>query len=62
MRPEIVTDEHLEYLDELRESGRINMFGAASYLQSRFGLGKWEAKDVLMYWMASFDERNREGA
>ena len=28
--------EHLEYLDGLRESGQINMFGAAQYLVDEF--------------------------
>jgi hypothetical protein len=28
-RPEFLTDEHFQFLDELRESGEINMFGAA---------------------------------
>ena len=37
-RPDIVTDEHLEYLDDLRESGVTNMFGAGSYLEDNFCL------------------------
>ena len=37
-RPEIVTDEMLEYLDDLRESGETNMFGAGPYVQREFGL------------------------
>lgn len=31
-RPEGLTDDHLEYLDELRESGVTNMFGARPYV------------------------------
>jgi len=57
-RPAEATDEVLEYLDELRESGRTNMFGAASYLQKEMGLEEKDAKAALMYWMKSFDERN----
>lgn len=30
--------EYFEYLDELRESGVTNMFGAAPYLVSEFGI------------------------
>ena len=41
------------YLDELRESGAINMFGARPYLQREFGIDKNEAAEVLSYWMAS---------
>ena len=57
-RPEIVTDEQLEYLDALRESGATNMFGAATYVQAEFGLTKVDARTILMYWMQSFGERH----
>ena len=58
-KPDIVNDEHLEYLDELRESGDTNMFGARPYLQREFPtLSKQEARDVLHYWMQSFGERH----
>ena len=57
-RPAIVTDEHLEYLDNLRESGVTNMFGAGAYLESDFGVKRNEGHTILSYWMESFDERN----
>ena len=60
-RPEIVTDEHLEYLDKLRESGETNMFGAGPYVQTEFGVDKYDAQDIVMYWMDSFDERHPDG-
>lgn len=53
-RPEFVTDEHLRFLDELRESGEINMFGAAPYLADVFDLSQQEARKVLTYWMKTF--------
>lgn len=65
-KPDFVTDEHLEYLDELRESGDTNMFGAGPYLESAFpelaeghkGFGSSQkTKDVLGYWMKSFGKR-----
>ena len=58
-RPEVVTDEYLEYLDELRESGVTNMFGAGSYLEEEFGLTRNDARTVLMYWMNTFGNPNR---
>ena len=58
-RPEVVKDEHLEYLDGLRESGATNMFGAGAYLESRFGLDKNTARTVLQYWMHSFGNPDR---
>ena len=52
-RPELVEDEHLTYLDDLRESGDTNMFGAGSYLEDEFGLHRFKARTVLQYWMKS---------
>jgi hypothetical protein len=54
-----VTDEHLEYLDNLRESGETNMFGAGEYVERRFALGRREARTILKYWMESFGKENR---
>jgi hypothetical protein len=42
------------YLIALRDSGRINMFGATPYLQDRFGLTRSEAKAALLHWMSTF--------
>ena len=42
-----------EYLNNLRDSGVTNMFGAAPYLQEEFGLDKKEAKEILLTWMKS---------
>ena len=58
-RPEIVEEEHLEYLDDLRESGVTNMYGARPYLLDAFPeLTKEEAREILLYWMRSFSERH----
>ena len=57
-RPAIVSDEHLDYLDDLRESGATNMFGARPYLIDEFDLTKDEAATVLAYWMKTFAERH----
>ena len=37
-RPVLVTDEHLEYLDGLRDSGVTNMYGAGRYLEQWFDI------------------------
>ena len=66
-RPTIVTDEHLEYLDELRESGDTNMYGAGSFLDAEFpelldGSRTFhsspKARIILVYWVKSFTERH----
>tara|TARA_E500000331_G_C17140656_1_gene662588 strand:- start:333 stop:491 length:159 start_codon:yes stop_codon:yes gene_type:complete len=46
--------EFFEILDDLRESGQINMFGAPSVLQEMFGLSKFEARDIVSAWMKQF--------
>lgn len=56
-RPPIVTDEHLEYLDDLRESGAVNMFASGLYLRKKFGLSREDAKIIWKYWAESFEER-----
>lgn len=56
-RPDFITDDMLEYLDEVREAGFTNMFGAAPYVQEAFGLSRNEGHTVLQYWMRTFSER-----
>ena len=58
-RHNVVEDQHLEYLDELRESGATNMFGAASFVRERFGIPITDAKKILVYWMQTFEERHK---
>ena len=62
-RPEFVRDEHLEFLDKLRESGVTNMWGASPYLEDEFPddfMNEKEAGKVLTYWMKTFSERHRD--
>jgi len=58
-RPQFVTDEHLVYLDDLRSSGAINMFGVDLWLRDAFGLDRIRAKEIVVYWMKTFSERQR---
>ena len=46
------------FLDDLRDSGATNMFGAAPYLVEEFGVSRTEAKNLLLTWMQTFAERN----
>lgn len=52
------TEDRLRYLDDLRESGVVNMFGAAEYLQRRFCLSRDDACDILKEWMLTFSLRH----
>jgi hypothetical protein len=49
--------DYCDYLEELRQSGVTNMFGATPYLMEEFGLSRYEAKDILLQWMKGY-ERN----
>ena len=51
---EKLDQEYKDFLDELRESGETNMFGATPYLQEEFGLTKQEARAILQQWMKEF--------
>jgi uncharacterized protein YlbG (UPF0298 family) len=44
------------YLNTLRESGRINMFGATPYLMDRFDLTRKQASIALIAWMESYKQ------
>tara|TARA_R110000803_G_scaffold19562_5_gene51108 strand:- start:155 stop:298 length:144 start_codon:yes stop_codon:yes gene_type:complete len=44
-------EEVFEYLDNLRESGEINMFGAVPHIQNEFGIEKKEAREILTEWL-----------
>ncbi len=58
-RPTVVEDSHLTYLDDLRESGETNMYGAGAYLLHTFSeLNVRESHEILSYWMESFSERH----
>ena len=56
MNPEQI--QYFEFLDQLREDGKINMFGAAPVLAEVYGLDKREARKVLLEWMDTFTERH----
>jgi len=59
-KPEALTEDHLTYLDDLRESGITNMFGARPYLINAFPkLSEKEAAAILCYWMKTFSERHK---
>jgi hypothetical protein len=58
-KPEYLREEHLHYLDQLRESGVTNMFGAVPFVLLQFpDLSEQEAKQVLIYWMKTFGDRH----
>jgi hypothetical protein len=68
-KPYWIEEENLEaalvFLDDLRESGITNMYGARPYLQEWWmdeyvldELTDKEAAEVLVYWMKTFSKRH----
>ena len=59
-RPNFLSEEHIEFLDGLKESGQTNMSGATPYLMGEFPeLEEMEARYILAYWVKTFDERKK---
>ena len=60
MKMDITQDQVNIFLDNLRESGVTNMFGAGSYIQEEFGVTKYDAQRFLIKWMQKFGERQSD--
>lgn len=48
-------NEYYDYLEDLRDSGETNMWGAAPFLQREFGISYEDAKKILVEWIKSYD-------
>ena len=49
-------DDVFEYLEELRESGETNMFGAHRYVMETFEISKVMAIKFVSSWMESYKD------
>ncbi len=47
----LLTQEHHDYLIDLRDSGETNMWGASPYIQREFGVNYEDAKTILLEWI-----------
>ena len=54
-KPDGYTEEHAVFLEEIRVSGKMNMFGVAPILAQTFDISKREAREIASYWMFSTD-------
>ena len=52
----MTTVEAFAFLDALRASGRVSMWGASEYLQRECGLDASEAKRMHGLWIRTFDD------
>jgi hypothetical protein len=48
-------EEFFWVLDNIRESGKMNMFGAPKWLEENMDLTKEQAKQVFMAWTETFN-------
>jgi uncharacterized protein YciI len=53
-RSSLVTDKHLDWLDDLRAEGTVNMWGAAPLLAEEFDMEIADARIVHAYWLKTF--------
>lgn len=51
--------KYFDFLEDLRQSGDTNMFGASSYLSVAFGLSCEDARKILTAWMKAHDDPKR---
>jgi len=57
MRPTTELErEVFQYLNDLRESGDTNMWGAAPYVEAHFAMTRNEARAMVTIWMSNFSE------
>jgi uncharacterized protein YciI len=53
-----MNEDHRQFLNELRDSGIVNMFGSMTYVRDQFGLSKAEATAIVLEWMKTFRKQN----
>jgi hypothetical protein len=51
LQGKMLTQEHHDYLIQLRDSGETNMWGAAPYIERYFGVSRLSAKTILLEWI-----------
>jgi len=56
--PEFTQEDVYQFLDELRESGVTNMFGASPYIIKEFHVTRYEAHRLLNKWMVDWNKRH----
>lgn len=44
------------FLENVRRSGEVNMYGAVPYLEKEFGMSREEATTELIDWIKSYDQ------
>ena len=45
-----------DFLDALRQTGQVNMFGSAPYVEQEFDVDHKEARQLVVKWMATYED------
>ncbi|MCP4989375.1 MAG: hypothetical protein GY928_25950 [Colwellia sp.] len=54
----IVEQKHLDFLDALRQTSSVDLFGAKIPLKNKFKyLDEFQAKCIISYWMNNYDNK-----
>ena len=53
--------EYYQYLEELRQSGVTNMYGASPYLANAYALSERVARNIVVSWMENYDTLLEDG-
>lgn len=48
-------EKEFNFLEQLRQSGITNMFGASPYLAKRFCIPEADARNILSLWMKNYE-------
>ena len=54
------TNKYWIFLENLRRSGVVNMYGVGSYLEFEFGVDRREARRILVDWMTNYNPDDYE--
>ncbi len=57
----MTNNEHWIYLERLRQSGVVNMYGAAPYVEKEFDVSRKEAIKIVADWMRNYKRSDYEG-
>jgi len=59
---EELKEQVFRFLDVIRESGSMNMFGSGPVVQEAFDVDRHQAKELVLEWMETFATRHYSGA
>jgi len=58
--PKPQEQKYYDFLEDLRQSGDTNMFGAPPYLQAAFGITRDKAVSITSDWMRGHNDPTRK--